>query len=197
MKTFYSKILILVLSLIIFSCSTNDDDGTNSDLPEITSEGAYTFGCKINGQVFLPKNDQGCLNCGSPNPLRLGYSQDRENDEYHLSVIARNDINGDASINLDLYLDEPLEERVYDLSESYIPSIDRTWPNASSSIYREISGETINSYFKTTSEVTGTLEIIEINESERFIAGIFQFQAINEEGKVLNFTDGRFDIRIY
>ena len=195
MKNFYSKILILVLSIIVIGCGIDDDDGTNSSLPEITSEGAYTFGCKIDGQVFLPKNGKRCLSCGSPNPLRLSYSHDREYDQYQLRINAYNNINGDVDISLALYLDEPLEERVYELSESYIPSIDKIWPNASSSIYREINGENINSYFRTTPEITGTIEIIEINE--RFIAGIFEFQAVNQQGEIMNFSDGRFDIRIY
>ena len=191
-----SKLLVLFMFLLMSGCSVDDDDGTGSDLPAITSEGLYTFGCKINGQVFLPRNGQWCLACGPREPLRLSYFQDREG-QYRLGINASNNINGDVHISLDLYLYEPLEERVYELSEVYISSVDKMRPNAVGCIYRDISGEKINSCFGTTSEVTGTLEIIEMNDEERFIAGVFVFQGIDQEGNIMNFSDGRFDIRIY
>lgn len=195
MGRIYSKISILFLLLILFSCSKNDDDGTSSNLPEITSEGANTFGCYINGQVFLPKNGDGwCLNCGSQIPWAISYSKSK--DQYYLGILATNNINGDVLISIDLHLDEPLEERVFELSESYVASIDKINPNASSCIYRKINGEKISSCFETTTDVTGTLEIIEINESEHFIAGIFEFEAISQEGKIVNFTEGRFDLEV-
>ena len=198
MKIFFSQILIFFLSLLIFSCSGDEDDGTSSELPPITSEGLYTFGCKINGQVFVPKNGDGwCLDCGPQMPLRLNYFQEGGDGQYILGIHASNNINGDVRIYLNLYLDEPLEEKVYELSESHVASIDKIKANASACIYRKISGEEINSCFVTTSDVTGTLEILEINDVERFVAGVFQFQGINQQGEIVNFTDGRFDIRMY
>lgn len=196
MKNLLYKFLILFLSLITLSCNVDDDDGTDSELPEITTEGAHTFGCKIDGQVFLPKNGESCFACGPRTKLRLQYF--KTGDTYQLGIIARNNISGDVLISLDLYLNEPLEVGVYELAESYIASIDKTWPNAVSSIQREIRGEYINSTFGTNSEVTGTLEITEIKLGEGgFIAGIFEFQGVNQQGRIMNFTDGRFDILVY
>ena len=63
-------------------------------------------------------------------------------------------------------------------------------------IYRKINGVEISSCFETTTDVTGTLKIIEINKSNRFIAGIFEFQAINQKGKIVDFTEGRFDLQV-
>ena len=48
------KLIPLILITFLFSC-TYDDDDTNNSLPAITSEGKNTFGCKINGETFLPK----------------------------------------------------------------------------------------------------------------------------------------------
>ena len=79
-------------------------------------------------------------------------------------------------MHLDLYHDEPLAVGVYELSESYIASIDKTWPNAATNINRRINGENINSSFGTNSEITGTLEILKYNPTERFIAGFFNFR---------------------
>ncbi|CAM4322340.1 DUF6252 family protein [Gillisia hiemivivida] len=196
MKNLYLKILFVSLLFSIIGCNVDDDDGTNSVLPEITSEGAQTFGCKINGQIFVPRNGRSCIDCSPTTKLRLSYSR-KGDDQYKLSITANNNINGDVSISLDLYLDEPLEERLYELSESYIISIDKELPNASSCIYREINGEEFNSCFVTNSDITGTLEIIEINESEKFISGIFDFKGVNQQGQVVDITSGRFDVIIY
>jgi hypothetical protein len=49
------KILVaLILSFCLASCE-NTDDGTTSSLPNLTTEGKNTFGCKIDGQIFIPK----------------------------------------------------------------------------------------------------------------------------------------------
>lgn len=199
MKNSLLKFLILFSFIFIIGCNSNDDDQDTlkAELPEITTEGAHTLGCKINGDIFLPKDDESCVSfeCLPVSELRLSYLQN--GSQYQLSIIARNNINGNISLNLDLYLNEPLQEQVYDLSEAYIPSINRTWPNGSSCIYQRIDGENFNSCFATNSDVTGTLEITAINEEERFISGTFEFQAVNQSGNVVNFTDGRFDILVY
>ena len=195
MKLSYLKILILIfLPILILGCNVDDDDGTGDTLPPVTTQGASTFGCKINGQVFLPKMES-CFLCGRTEKMRLSYFQ--SGDTYQLGINAYNDINGDVSMHLDLYLDEPLAVGVYELSESYIASIDRTWPNAAININRKINNEIINSSFGTNSEMTGTLEILEYNITERFIAGVFEFQAINQQGKIVEISEGRFDMRIH
>ncbi|MCM4158159.1 hypothetical protein [Gramella sp. AN32] len=195
MKNLFPKILIISFTLLIISCNVDDDDGTSSDLPEITTEGANTFGCNINGQVFLPRDGSTCnFSCGASRK-RLSYF--KNDDIYQLGITAMNNINGDIRISINLYLEEPLKEQVYELSENYIASIDKIWPNASGCINSTISSRIINSCFGTNSNITGTLEILEINQTEHFIAGIFEFQAINQQGEIVNFTDGRFDMLVY
>ena len=41
----------LIITFCFISCE-NTDDGTSSSLPEFTTEGKNTFGCKIDGQIF-------------------------------------------------------------------------------------------------------------------------------------------------
>ena len=46
----------MIITFCFVSCE-NTDDGTSSVLPDITTEGKNTFGCKIDGQIFIPKQE--------------------------------------------------------------------------------------------------------------------------------------------
>lgn len=59
---------------------------------------------------------------------------------------------------------------MYELSESYIASIDKIWPNSSSNINKEISDEYISSSFATNLENTGTLIQNELDFERALIA---------------------------
>ena len=67
MKTYHSLFLILIASLtMIASCKKeNTLEVELAKLPPATQTGANTFGCLINGKVFIPKGYNGT---GTPNP---------------------------------------------------------------------------------------------------------------------------------
>ena len=51
------KIFFLLLSFIAISCSKDNSIETPADqLPPITTTGANTAGCIINGKILIPKN---------------------------------------------------------------------------------------------------------------------------------------------
>ncbi|MCW3074373.1 MAG: hypothetical protein JWP69_1442 [Flaviaesturariibacter sp.] len=60
-------VLIAVASLMLTSVSCKKDKD-NDKLPPITQNGANTFGCLVNGKVWLPK---GYSTNGAPNPKRF------------------------------------------------------------------------------------------------------------------------------
>ncbi len=61
------KLLLLLIIPLTFSCCNNDDDNppTNpvDQLPPATQTGANTFGCLLDGELFLPGNSQNPLDC--------------------------------------------------------------------------------------------------------------------------------------
>ncbi len=59
--------LIAPLLLLCFSFAQcrKDKDNQKDELPPITQTGANTFGCLVNGKVFIPKGYNGT---GTPNP---------------------------------------------------------------------------------------------------------------------------------
>ena len=55
------KTTILILSMLlatITSCNQDQEETYNPTLPEATQTGANTFGCKINGQIMVPRDSK-------------------------------------------------------------------------------------------------------------------------------------------
>ena len=52
-----SLLIFLVPLLLASSCKKNKD--STDQLPPETTTGAMTFGCKVNGKVFVPKDGNG------------------------------------------------------------------------------------------------------------------------------------------
>jgi len=196
MRSKYFRIIIgIFLAMTLNSCDVDDDDGVNSELPEITSIGANTFGCKINEQIFLPRKGSLCFDCANTPKLNLTYGY-RYGEGHRLSIYTYNDIDGDVSIKINMFNGEiPFTIGEYSISEYYIDSKDILVHNGITRISKLVSGENINSDFYTDTEVSGVLKILEINEDEEFIAGTFEFEAIDAEGKIVKVTEGRFDIK--
>jgi len=47
---------LVLLTTLSLSCCNNDDNTSQDQLPPITTTGANTAGCIINGKVLIPKN---------------------------------------------------------------------------------------------------------------------------------------------
>ena len=71
MKKQTIKLCLLFITTLILSCS--DDDNLEptvieTELPPITQTGENTFGCLINGNVFVPKDKTGFTTPGGGTP---------------------------------------------------------------------------------------------------------------------------------
>ncbi len=74
MKNLKPKILMLIFTTLFFSCNNNEtilEPVTEDQLPPITETGANTFGCLINGKVFIPKDKTGYTPPGGGTPKGL------------------------------------------------------------------------------------------------------------------------------
>ena len=70
-------LLAIAITLIFASCKKENED----TLPPATQTGAGTFGCRINGKVYVPKGNSGT---GAPNP-KVQYDLDL-NGQTYLSI---------------------------------------------------------------------------------------------------------------
>jgi len=95
MKTITLRTTVfLFLAFTLINCTKSDDLITlveEDQLPHITQTGANTFGCLINGKVFLPKDKTGYTppGGGRPRGLTVFFGEFSTTTDY-FSITARN-----------------------------------------------------------------------------------------------------------
>ena len=192
------KILLVLFVLFCFASCENTDDGTKSRLPALTTEGKNTFGCKIDGQIFIPKKQ--LYGWHSPVPvLEVVYAYDAYYfNGYYLAIRANNEL-------LQKYItiewtggENPLVEgATYPISVNEANSMHGLYEHAEETVY---NSEGIGYYkshsFSTDSDYVGALEIIKVDTNKKIISGQFWFQGKEfNKDSIAIITDGRFDIK--
>jgi hypothetical protein len=168
---------ILSCSLLFHSCTKTPDEPdpdttpkpcTNC-LPPITTEGKNTFGCKVNGKIWLPKGGKGIPG------TRLSYF------DSNLAIIADN-YSTDRYLNINI---EPIYDTGY---------YDFTITNLSSSRGVYQNGD-FTLFFISKPITTGYLHLTRFEPtSTGIVSGTFAFDAYNDKGDTVNITEGRFDL---
>ena len=178
------KFLSIILIFLLFTQAACEKPNIGK-LPPETQEGLYTFGCKVDGKIYTAEGKGGLLASEQVN-FNLGSS------DSSISISAASTGNTKNKFHIHLtfkYLDflgtymmniYPYEGTFYDDSNGSLPTGYNTF--TTSNIYlgklnlNYFNGR-FNPYYK------GSI-----------LAGTFEMDAINEEGKVIHITEGRFDI---
>ncbi|MFN4764550.1 hypothetical protein ACKGJN_15580 [Gillisia sp. Q332] len=174
------NLLLLILFLSINSCSKQDNCENPVDcLPPVTQTGANIAGCLVNGEILLPSGKS--LGSGSVLHSQYVYYQ----NEYIFSITIRDRDNNRLvqvrSGNIKLAEGEKytlIEESDSNFSGVYI-----------------IGGAGSGIGYLTTQQESGEFEIIKLDESKNIISGTFWFDAINNDGEIVQVREGRFDVQ--
>ena len=182
-KIFYPLLLIVLTISTAPSCKkTNTED----QLPPETHVGAFTFGCKVNGKIYTASGKGGGLLGFDHVYFRLGSTDSSvnigagsvsdEKNKFSISFTIK------YSGNLGTYLMKtyPYEGIFIDQSNGSVPGgVDTftTTDNYTGGVTLKYFDGSYNPYY------SGTI-----------LAGTFQMDAINGDGKVIHITEGRFDI---
>ncbi|MBS1988011.1 hypothetical protein JST56_03385 [Candidatus Dependentiae bacterium] len=174
------KALLFPLLLILFlSCKKTDT--IEEQLPPATHTGAGTFGCRINGKVFVPKGYNGT---GRANPHVI-YDYDLQGRPF-LSIEANRF--KDRQIVGSIYL---LFSDISSVGNFEIPS------KLSYSVgWIDIIPGCGMGSLDTTVIANGLGVITNLNVNNRIISGTFNFNAIKLGCDTVYITDGRFDIKL-
>jgi hypothetical protein len=182
------KLLLLIIACVnIFAACKKDKTTTliepvsmGDQLPAITQSGAKTFGCIINGKVYIPK---GYNSNGSPNPKSI----------YSIGLNGRPvlQINADQFIN--------------NTNVSYftlkIGNLDHLGYYSSVDEFNFLMGwlETIGNCSTTVLDTTvkkwGGVNITKIDLSNQIVSGQFNCKYKTLACDTVFITDGRFDIK--
>lgn len=162
-------IITCVILSILIGCSKNR-------LTPATQVGANTFSCKIDGEVFKPESRGGIFDAPPITVYNFSIAG------FVLSARFNKTNNGNIPKAVEINLFHLKEKGVYDLGIN---------PYA---IYRltYAGGPT----YYTNNVYTGRVTITRCDTINKIYSGTFFFKAIDENtGKVVNVTDGRFDVK--
>jgi hypothetical protein len=175
MKKAISPFLIL---LFCFITACNKDD-----LPKPSQTRAGSFGCKVNGRVWIPDGNPGPM--GLP-PVGLYYYRD-----YSLLITAYKKRRGEVDQTIQIYLNNVNKPGTYSLNYD-----GRNYPGG---IYHDnyglYSSRNPDSYYVTNAKVGGTVTITRADTVARIISGTFSFNAVDKDNNQIKITNSRFDVK--
>lgn len=171
----FSTFIILTAS----QCRKNKPINPVDNLPPETQTGANTFGCLVDGNVFLPKGDP------FGGPIKKAQYQ-FVNGKQGFGISAKNSnstlvkgvgIQGDSvSINVGTY-------NLADYNTNGILS----------GSYAEFQFGNINDFYTNTIN-RGQLIIKKFDTVNQIVSGTFWFDAKNSSGQIVQIREGRFDL---
>ena len=174
------KLLIfLTITLTLCCCNKNDDSTTPINpidlLPPATQIGANTFGCLLDGEVFLPSGGNNPLDCvyqfvnGGYYFALQGNKRDSNNNLLRVST---------GTLNLQLE-----EVETYQLLE-----------NQDGNATGRFSFNGVANY--TSSSNTGEIKIVKLDTQNQIVSGTFWFDVEHPiTGEIVQIREGRFDMQ--
>ena len=169
------------LALLLFTFSQCKKKTEEPRLPPETTTGAMTFGCKVNGKVFVPKDGRG----------RPGLFVQYVN----LGTGPR----GGWYLNISTY-DYSAKKGIHIETDSLLLAEGVTYNFKKEKgypliFYEEVVNGTTEIYGKQIYD-TGSLYITKHDQINRVLSGTFFFTGTKiSDGQKVNVTDGRFDLR--
>lgn len=175
MKTINRFLILFAFASIFATCKKDHED----TLPPATQTGANTFGCKINGKVFVPKGSSGT---GTANP-HVQYDLDLNGQPYLFIETFQypTDINSGIKIGFNVLN----HLGFYSLSDTFSFLVGS--PTGSNNC-GGISNNPSN--YKMGGGVVTRLDI-----PNHIISGTFDFKYKTQQCDTVFITDGRFDIK--
>jgi hypothetical protein len=194
MKT---QLLTLALSLQLFVACNNDDNKSSvcqDYLPAITTTGANTFGCCINGNLLIPRDGTGTIGGSDYGAILFG-GYPNSTDYYELDIRDyKSERTGSLLLHMHQIHDNGIGDYIINESNGY-NSIDGLNHNY---IHCRVFNTTTNSYqYYRSFENSGLLKITRYDFTNRIISGTFNCIVKNSSNPndSIEIKDGRFDIK--
>ncbi len=181
-------ILAILCCAIIVSCKKNH---TSSDtLPPITQTGANTFGCKINGVVWVPYFECSSFT-GSCSEMKTNFLYPSANLlplSFQVGVERSNKVNNEGSFYI-------ANLNFGQLSSTTISGTGNVFDSLYvSCVYNNIAYD--NYGFPGQAQITGdNFTITKLDTANKIMSGVFNF-TLHTTNDSLVITDGRFDFKI-
>ena len=193
------KTTILILSVLfttLTSCNSNNNEtGYSPILPPITTTGANTFGCYIDGELLLPRDGDGTF--GYPSHAVDYFGLGNIPTDYNSSLTVHDYKSGNAGM-LQLNI-ENTQNGVgeYLIKESNCQEWSSGNPPPTINLlvkWKDKQTEEIKYYCSI--EDIGTLKILRYDVPNNILSATFSCSAVNyyDPNDIIEITEGRFDI---
>jgi hypothetical protein len=166
----YTVLLPLVGGWGAVSCSLFTDP--EPELPPATQIGANTIGFKVNGKVWVPKDEGEYPPNTANNPLLAGFTN------YKSFIIDADRMNIEGEKDSFLFIEFP------NFNETRNPDI-------ISIVYRQTS---IGSW-SASNKYPYKFEITKLDTINKICSGTFYFTGVDRNGSTVEITEGRFDVK--
>jgi hypothetical protein len=164
MRILANTLLLLYLTTFVLSCK--DDDSLT--LPPATAIGAGTFGCLIDGTVYVPQG---------------AYSEPLVQPARKMIVVSGGSINVNFVLVVRDTTDVIVENKSYYFNQETITCAYHSLNDKNDCDYRD-------------TPVSGYIKFSKIDFPNNIFSGVFEFSAYSTLcSKSANITEGRFDIR--
>lgn len=175
MKTRQLTLLLFFSSLFLNSRCKKDNE---PQLPPETTIGAMTFGCKIDGKVFVPKGSY----AGPDISAQYLYLGPGPGGGWYLNIGAANRVDN-PKISIGIITDS------LRLIEGSLYELKRMKGYAYGDCLSDIT------FLRMNAGDLGNLFVTKHDTIQRILSGRFSFTASRSTGEKVNITEGRFDIR--
>jgi hypothetical protein len=154
-----------------------------SQLPPETQNGANTFGCLVNGQVFVPRGSDGY----SGTNIKAYYQYIYPSPVGYVFQLAATDYNSKPLLAVDLGLDS------LKVSEGQTFRLKQGISGNGEAIHW--IGVDFSKRFITNDTVNGEIHFKKFEQANQIASGTFWFDGINSFGEIIHVTQGRFDVK--
>ena len=174
------KLTALLLLFTMLSATCKKEKHDKETLPAATQTGKDTFGCLIDGKVFIPRKS------GISDFSILNANYDYIDGEYRFSLHAPRSKNG---VRSSVYLKTKglvlKEGEVYKLTSTDLPK-------SANAVFAIFTPDFHEKRYQTSSSLGGEMLITKFEN--HIVSGTFWFDAISEDGAKIEVREGRFDI---
>ena len=194
MKT---TLFTLAISLFFLTACTNDEaqgSACLANLPAITTTGANTFGCCINGNLLIPRDGSGTFGSEDYGAILFG-GYPNSTDYYELDIRDfKSEHTGKILIHLHQAHANGIGDYIIDESngDHSIDGLNHTY------LHCRVFDAKTNSYqYYRSTENSGVIKITRYDFQHRIISGTFNCVVTNSSNSNdrIEIKDGRFDIK--
>ena len=177
-------VVTLLICVFFFNCRKSGSN-TQAGLPPETQTGQNTFGCMVNGKIFVPKG--GGISANYSCFYQQAYAG-FNGYFFHVS--------GDDKSNSEVVSSVGISCDSIKLAENQTYSLINVLKGNSAGDYIVVSSFTTpaTTQYTTTATLTGEMTIKRFDETRHIVAGTFWFNAVSSKGDTVKITEGRFDM---